>query len=217
MLWMSTDATSSLSTVPPGTAGPHIPESPRALIMTCHRHWSHHSYSSGRHPSILETLQVSSAPLKLDFWLRFSFWPWIRKSFFLRSFCRLSFSSSSFCFIFTCSLLCRCLCSLAFFIFWLCIVLRASSRARTWQDKIGEHKSVWACLSPSQDFTTRAWSYQIDSISSGNSFSENSSQFACRYICIYLYEKSTYICPVWNHVQLAKWPTRQGLLLPIQI
>lgn len=110
-------------------------QSPRALTLTCHKHRSTMAAVLEDSPSVLETLQLSSAPLRLDFWLRFCFWPWIRKSFFLRSFCRLSFSSSSFCFIFTCSLLCRCLCSLAFFIFWLCIVLRASSRARTWQDK----------------------------------------------------------------------------------
>lgn len=75
----------------------------------------------------------SSGPFRLDFWFLLSFWPWIRKSFFLRSFCRFSFSSSSFCFTLKCSLLCTCRCSLAFFIFWLCTVLRASSSARIWQ------------------------------------------------------------------------------------
>lgn len=93
--------------------------------------WNHQSlqtqWQSGAHFS------CSLGPFRLDFWFLFSFWPWIRKSFFLRSFCRFSFSSSSFCFALKCSLLCRCRCSLAFFIFWLCTVLRASSSARTWQ------------------------------------------------------------------------------------
>lgn len=81
----------------------------------------------------------SPDPFRLDFWFLLSFWPWIRKSFFLRSFCRFSFSSSSFCFTLKCSLLCKCRCSLAFFIFWLCTVLRASSSARIWQGQ-----NAWA-------------------------------------------------------------------------
>ena len=92
----------------------------------------------------------SSGPFRLDFWFLLSFWPWIRSSFFLRSFCRFSFSSSSFCFILKCSLLWRCRCSLAFFIFSLCTVLRASSSARIWQGQ--NHwasKYSYSCSMPS--------------------------------------------------------------------
>lgn len=121
-----------------------------STIHLCRCKWV---YLTGVH------LDCVSGPFRLDFWFLLSFWPWIRKSFFLRSFCRFSFSSSSFCFTLKCSLLCRCRCSLAFFIFWLCTVLRASSRARIWQGQTREHQ-IFLQLQHVQGPTYLGWLHQ---------------------------------------------------------